>query len=242
MSGRPAGPAGTAACVGPQDFGLEGSAWLGERPLFRDLRLDLPPGWTCLLGASGAGKSTILRLLAGLPTGTRFEGRIRAPDRVAWMAQEDLLQPRLGVLGNVLLGCRLRGERADAARARALLASVGLGGMEDRAPSSLSGGQRQRVALARALMERAPLALLDEPFSALDAGTRRRMQDLARSQLAGTAVLLVTHDPMEALRLGDRVWLLSGARLDPVDLPCEAPPRGLQSLAAASELLMARLG
>ncbi|MCE6967389.1 ATP-binding cassette domain-containing protein [Cereibacter sphaeroides] len=229
------------ARAGSEDFGLEGTAWLGNRPLFRDVRLDLPPGWTCLLGASGAGKSTILRLLAGLPTGAHFEGRIRAPERVAWMAQEDLLQPRLGVLGNVLLGCRLRGEAADAARARALLASVGLEGMEDRAPASLSGGQRQRVALARALMERAPLALLDEPFSALDAGTRRRMQDLARAQLSGAAVLLVTHDPMEALRLGDRVWLLSRAGLEPVDTPPDAPPRSLQSLAAASEALMARL-
>ncbi|SNX68842.1 putative hydroxymethylpyrimidine transport system ATP-binding protein [Cereibacter ovatus] len=215
---------------------------LDGRVLF-DVRLDLPPGWTCLLGPSGAGKSTILRLLAGLPTGTRFDGRVTAPPRVAWMAQDDLLQPRLSVLGNVLLGQRLAGTAPDAPRARALLDTVGLDGMADRRPDSLSGGQRQRVALARALMEDAPLALLDEPFSALDAGTRRRMQDLARERLAGRAVLLVTHDPSEALRLGDHVHLLAEGRLEPMPLPPAAPPRALTSpgLAAAHEALMTRL-
>ncbi|MGP3697747.1 ABC transporter ATP-binding protein [Rhodobacter sp. NSM] len=222
-------------------YGIAGSAWLGARPLFRDIALSLDPGWTCLLGASGAGKSTILRLLAGLPTGAHFEGQVTAPRRVAWMAQQDLLQERSSLLGNVLLGQRLAGLPADAVRARELLASVGLGGQEARLPGSLSGGQRQRVALARALMAEAPLALLDEPFSALDAGTRRRMQDLALERLAGVAVLMVTHDPMEALRLGDRIWLLEEGALRPVTLPDGRVPRSLPSLAAAAEELMTRL-
>ncbi|SNS51660.1 putative hydroxymethylpyrimidine transport system ATP-binding protein [[Luteovulum] sphaeroides subsp. megalophilum] len=222
-------------------FGIEGSATLAGRPLFRDLDLQLAPGWTCLLGPSGAGKSTILRLLAGLPTAARFEGRISAPPRIAWMAQQDLLQERANLLGNVLLGQRLSGAPLNEGRARALLAAVGLEGLEARRPASLSGGQRQRVALARALMEEAPLALLDEPFSALDPATRRRMQDLACARLAGTAVLMVTHDPLEALRLGDRVWLLEEGTLRPVPLPDGPVPRPLPALAAEAEALMARL-
>ncbi|WP_145107336.1 ABC transporter ATP-binding protein [Cereibacter sediminicola] len=222
-------------------FGIEGSARIGGRVLFRDIALPLAPGWTCLLGASGAGKSTILRLVAGLPTGAEFEGQVRAPRRIAWMAQRDLLQERSSLLANVLLGRRLSGASADAARARELLDLVGLGGQEARRPPSLSGGQRQRVALARALMEEAPLALLDEPFSALDAGTRRRMQDLALERLSGAAVLMVTHDPMEALRMGDRVWLLEGGMLRPVTLPQGPVPRPLPALAAEAERLMARL-
>lgn len=204
-----------AACIA-------GAAWLGERVLFAPLTLDLAVGWTCLIGPSGAGKSTVLRLMAGLPTGARFQGQVTAPDRIAYMAQADLLLPRLTAVENATLGQRLRGERADGARARALLAEMGLAGLEDRRPAALSGGQRQRVSLARALMEDAPLALLDEPFSALDAANRQRMQDLALARLAGRRVLLVTHDPLEALRLGQRICLMADGRLE--DLPALPGP------------------
>lgn len=224
----------------PPEAGLEGTARLNGAPLFGGIRLDLPVGWTCLTGPSGAGKSTILRLLAGLPTAARFEGRVQAPDRVAYMAQHDLLLPRLSVLANVTLGQRLRAGRADRAAARAQLAAVGLAGMEARRPATLSGGQRQRVALARALMEHAPLALLDEPFSALDAETRERMQDLALVRFAGCRVLLITHDPFEALRLGTRICLLRDGVLQ--DLPAlpGAAPHGPQTpgFGAAYEALM----
>jgi putative hydroxymethylpyrimidine transport system ATP-binding protein len=209
--------------------GLSGSAWLGETLLFDDLRLDLAIGWTCLVGPSGAGKSTVLRLLAGLPTATRFEGRVTAPPRVAYMAQQDLLQPRLSVLGNVLIGQRLRGERVNRGRALTLLDAVGLHGLQARRPADLSGGQRQRVALARALMEEAPVALLDEPFSALDAVNRMRMQDLSRDRLAGKCVLLVTHDPFEALRLGDRIFMLARGRLEELPALPGPPPHGPQT-------------
>ncbi len=129
--------------------------------------------------------------------------------RIALMAQQDLLLPWLSVRDNVLLGHRLRGaSRAELRRLRepaaALLARVGLERDADRLPGTLSGGMRQRAALARTLMEDRPIVLMDEPFSALDVVTRHRLQDLAAELLVGRTVLLVTHNPLEALRLGHR--------------------------------------
>ena len=137
--------------------------------------------------------------------------------RLAWMGQQDNLLPWLTVLGNVGLGARLRGEPLDRDRAEALLARVGLIPQRDQRPATLSGGQRQRAALARTLMEDRPVVLMDEPFSALDAITRARLQVLAAQLLAGRTVLLVTHDPLEALRLGHRIHVMAGqpARIEP---------------------------
>lgn len=228
---------------GPPPARLKGAAWLGAGPLFTGLDLDLPVGWTCLIGPSGSGKTTVLRLLAGLPTGARFDGSVTAPDRIAYMAQADLLLPRLTVIQNVELGQRLRGLKPDHGRAAALLAQTGLAGLDHRRPAALSGGQRQRVALARALMEDAPLVLLDEPFSALDSANRQRMQDLALSSLAGRRVLLVTHDPLEAIRLGRRICLLAGGRLAELDaLPGPVPHGALEAgFGQKYEAVMARL-
>jgi len=227
----------------------------GGRPLFRDLEMTLPGGaWTCLLGPSGVGKTSLLKLIAGLiPAGA--EARILCDDgrplagRAAYMAQQDLLLPWLDVLDNVRLGQRLRGPRgqarAAAERAHALLARVGLGDRAGEWPARLSGGQRQRVALARTLMEDRPVVLMDEPFSAVDAITRLRLQDLAAELLAGRTVLLVTHDPLEALRLGHRVHVFSGcpARLDEPLVPPGAPPRAADdpALLAEQARLLARL-
>ncbi|WP_010139479.1 ATP-binding cassette domain-containing protein [Oceanicola sp. S124] len=201
---------------------LQGRVLLEGQELVRDLDLALPPGWTCLLGPSGAGKSTLLRLLAGLPSGARLEGRRIVPSRIGWLAQQDLLQDRLSLAANVQLAARLRGARPDPARAEAMLTAVGLAGRGRERPEVLSGGQRQRVALARVLFDAAPLVLLDEPFSALDPATRAGMQALAHAQLQGRRVMMVTHDPAEALRLGDRVLLLRDRRLQ--DLPPLPPP------------------
>lgn len=188
---------------------LQGRAFTDQGPLFGPIRLELAPGaWTCLLGPSGVGKSTILRLIAGLETGVAFEGSVTRDQPVALMAQDPGLIGWLDVAGNVTLGARLRGEPAEPDRAAGLIAAVGLSAGAARCPASLSGGQRQRVALARTLYEDRPLVLLDEPFSALDARTRAQMQDLAARLLAGRTVLLVTHDPAEAARLGDRIVLL----------------------------------
>ncbi len=188
---------------------------LGASLLFDGLDAELPGGaWTALLGASGVGKTTLLRVLAGLHVAEA--GTIGASDgaglagRIAYMGQQDLLLPWLSAQANVCLGARLRGTRPDRAHARHLLAAVGLAGAEAARPATLSGGMRQRVALARTLYENKPIVLMDEPFSALDGLTRAQVQGLAARVLAGRTVLLVTHDPMEACRLADRVLVMSG--------------------------------
>jgi putative hydroxymethylpyrimidine transport system ATP-binding protein len=198
----------------------------GERIVARDLTLEFPAGrTTCLLGRSGVGKTSLLRWLAGL-----LPGATRAQP-VAYMAQSDLLLPWLSVLDNVLLGYRLRGEvnarRAAESRARALLQEVGLAGRFDDLPRSLSGGMRQRAALARTLCEDRPVVLMDEPFAHLDAVTRLELQDLAARLLAGRTAVLVTHDPLEALRIGHQIRVLSGSPLatGPVLEPAGSVPR-----------------
>ena len=210
----------------------------GDRLLFDGLDLTLAGGrWTCLLGASGVGKSTLLRLILGLEGAAGEDGAVECSDglplagRAAFMAQRDLLFPWLSVIDNVTLGSRLRGGRRDRhaveSRARELLSWVGLAENAGDLPATLSGGMRQRTALARTLMEERPVVLMDEPFSALDAITRLRLQNLAAELLEGRTVLLVTHDPLEALRLGNRIHILSGSpgRLDDALLPEGAPPR-----------------
>jgi putative hydroxymethylpyrimidine transport system ATP-binding protein len=211
---------------------LKGSAAFDGTPLFADLSFTAPGGcWTCLLGPSGVGKSTILRLLAGLAEGATFTGRMQAGDggplqgRIALMAQDDLLLPWLTVEANVTLGARLRGETPERLRVGQVLEQVGLGDLAARRPSELSGGQRQRVALARTLMEDRAIVLLDEPFSALDARTRARMQELTAATLAGRTVLLVTHDPGEAARLGDKIVVMTEAGLHDLPPPPGAVPR-----------------
>jgi len=204
----------------------------GGIALFRALDFTLAAGQTtCLLGPSGVGKSSLVRLVAGLAD--QGDGEIVCSDgapltgRSSWMAQQDLLLPWLTVRDNVMLGGRLRGEPAAPGRAEALLELVGLRGQSGERPAALSGGMRQRAALARTLMEDRPTVLMDEPFSALDAITRHQLQDSAAELLRGRTVLLVTHDPLEALRLGHHVHVMSGrpARLDEALVPAGTPPR-----------------
>lgn len=229
---------------------LHGDLWMGDAPLIRGLALDMPAGrWSCLLGVSGLGKSTIGRLIAGLPGPQRLRGRLAAGDgrplagRVAMMAQGGQLLPWADLVANVTIGARLRGARPDPERAKALLEHVGLAGLARRRPTALSGGQRQRVALARVLIEDAPVVVLDEPFSALDTATRLAMQDLAATLLRGRTVVLITHDPLEAIRLSDRAWLLRPEGAVPLDLPQTTMPRDyrLPDTLAAQAILLARL-
>jgi len=184
--------------------------------LFTGFSAEVPAArCTCLLGPSGCGKSTILGLVSG-NSRLKFSGRLRfLPEAghtasISWMAQNDLLLPWLRVIDNVLLGARLRGKvhQELIAKAEQLLEEAGLRDRGGSLPGQLSGGMRQRVALLRTLMEERPVILMDEPFSALDALTRVRLQNLAARLTKGKTVLMVTHDPMEALRLADRIIVL----------------------------------
>jgi putative hydroxymethylpyrimidine transport system ATP-binding protein len=225
---------------------------LGGAAVLAPCEVAVPAGRiTALLGPSGSGKSTLVRLAAGLlalPPGAAATAEDGAPlrGRIAWMAQQDLLVPWRDALGNVTLGAHLRGAPPDRARAMALLEAVGLTRADAaKPPAALSGGMRQRVALARTLMEDRPVVLMDEPFSAVDAPTRHRLQDLAARLLAGRTVLLVTHDPLEALRLADRILVLSGRPAAPIEVPVPegAAPRPARdpALLAAQGALLERL-
>lgn len=210
--------------------------------LFNHLNLNIPAGkCTCLLGPSGIGKSTLLKLIAGLiPNKTSnevFQGNIYCDNdilitqQVAYMAQTDLLQPWLNALDNVLLGYRLRGSLSNSiiTQAKNLFLRVGLEGVEKKFPYQLSGGMRQRVSLVRTLLEEKPIVLMDEPFSSVDTITRFQLQTLAAELLKNRTVLLVTHDPLEALRLADDIYILSGkpGKLDHIIHLESATPRNI---------------
>ena len=168
--------------------------------------------FVCLVGASGSGKSTLLNLLAGLeqPTAGHIDS---GAARCALIFQEAALFPWLTAAGNVALALRLRGvpRRERGRRALELLELVRLDGFAERRPHQLSGGMRQRVALARALAQEADILLMDEPFGALDAITRDLLHDEVEAiwRERSLTVLFVTHNPREAVRLGDRVLVFT---------------------------------
>lgn len=209
-----------------------------EYAVLNRLDLHIPAGqFVAVVGRSGGGKSTLLRLLAGLETPTAGEllagttplSAIQEDTRM--MFQDARLLPWKSVIDNVGLG--LKGNWRDAARQA--LAAVGLENRAAEWPATLSGGQKQRVALARALIHRPGLLLLDEPLGALDALTRLEMQDLIVSlwQEYGFTVLLVTHDVSEAVAMADRVLLIEDGRIG-LDLTVDlARPRRLGSVRLA---------
>jgi sulfonate transport system ATP-binding protein len=196
------------------------------------ITLDVPPGeFTCLIGASGCGKSTLLSLVAGLEQPTSGEVSVSS-GRVALMFQEPALFPWLTAAGNVDLALRARGLGRAERRQRTteLLDVVRLGGFGGKRPHELSGGMRQRVALARALAQDADVLLMDEPFGALDAMTRDLLHDELDRICAGRqlTIIFVTHNVREAVRLGDRVVVLSsrpGRVIDEFAVPIEHPRR-----------------
>jgi NitT/TauT family transport system ATP-binding protein len=220
-------PAGVTLAGVSKVYGRGGSA---VRALDK-VSLSVAPGeFTCLIGASGCGKSTMLNLVAGLdkPSG----GTISVNGRVAMMFQEPGLFPWLSAAGNIELALRARGVgRAERkSRALELLDTVHLSGFGGKQPHELSGGMRQRVALARALAQEADVLLMDEPFGALDAMTRDLLHDELDRVCAGRnlTVLFVTHNVREAARLGDRVVLLSsrpGRVIAEYPVPIQRPRR-----------------
>ncbi len=183
----------------------------GENTILDGLDLAIgPTEFVTLLGASGSGKTTLLRIFAGLDT--EFGGTLDTQAERAVVFQEARLLPWKRVRDNVTLGLRDTDARQRGSDA---LAEVGLAHRADAWPLTLSGGEAQRAGLARAIVRSPELLLLDEPFAALDALTRLRMQDLVLRLQAKhhCAVLLVTHDVDEALRLADRVLLLRHGRV-----------------------------
>jgi iron(III) transport system ATP-binding protein len=216
--------------------------------VLRDVSLSVRPGEIlCLLGPSGCGKSTLLRLIAGLEPAQR--GRILlggetvsgpgvhvAPEsrKVGLVFQDFALFPHLCVLDNVAFGVRASAAE-QRARALELLERVGMGEYAQAFPHTLSSGQQQRVAVARALAPGPRLMLLDEPFSGLDARMRERVRDDTFHMLKRThvATVIVTHDPEEAMFMGDRIALMNEGRIVQLGSPAELYSAPASAFAAA---------
>lgn len=201
-----------------------GFAYADGRPVLQGIALQIKAGeFHCLLGRSGCGKTSLLKLAAGLllPGSGRVLWRgeaVRGPLReVAFVFQRPTLLDWLSVLDNVLLPISLkrRVTAADREQARHWLQRLGIAEQAQRRPAQLSGGQQSRVAVARAWMQQPALLCMDEPFAALDALTREELQQdlLMVCAEQGSAVLFVTHDLAEAAFLGDEVSLLDRGRL-----------------------------
>lgn len=235
----------------------------GTRTVLRDINLTVQPGEIlAIVGASGCGKSTLLRAAAGLDRG--FTGQVLIGDqpvqphdaRTAMGFQEPRLMPWRTIHQNVALGLPSQTSRAAGKeQVDRLLEMVGLTAAAGRRPREVSGGMAQRTSLARALARRPGVLLLDEPFGALDALTRLKMQDLLLDIHAqtGTTVLLVTHDVDEALQLADRILLLGADPAEPdrpgatarqiLTVPGERPrDRGSAELATLRSSLLEGLG
>ncbi len=183
------------------------------KKLFNNLNFDiLKNKSTALLGTSGVGKSTLLRCIADLEKENISNGEIvlKEGTTIAWLSQENSLYPWLSILDNVQLYHHLKGNKTKLTlqKAKELLEQVNMSEHCDKKTYELSGGQKQRVALARTLMQEANLILMDEPFSALDAITKIQLQDLTCKLLKDKTVVLVTHDPQEAIKLANHIYIL----------------------------------
>jgi iron(III) transport system ATP-binding protein len=221
----------------------------GAKTVLADVSMDLREGEIlCLLGPSGCGKTTILRLAAGLETPRR--GRIRIGERVVTgdgvlvppekrdiglMFQDYALFPHLTVAGNIAFGLRHLPATEQAGRVAEMIERTRLGGLATAYPHTLSGGEQQRAALARALAPGPKVLLLDEPFSGLDTLLRQGVRDDTLHVLkeVGTAVVLVTHDPEEALFMADRIALMNAGRILQTGEPADLYFRPISAFAAA---------
>lgn len=191
------------------------------RTILQDVSLSLKQGeLVCLLGTSGVGKTTLFHTLSGLEqpdqgrVWLRGEDITGLPGKISYMLQRDLLLPHKKIIDNVALPLVIRGKKPEAARAEALpyFLQFGLEGTQNQYPAQLSGGMRQRAALLRTFLGSRGIVLLDEPFSALDALTKRELHRwyLEMSVRLELSTLLITHDIDEAVLLSDRVCVLAG--------------------------------
>ena len=250
MTGAEAGAGAGAGAAGPVVRFDEVTVRFGDETIYDRLSFDVEAGeFLCILGPSGCGKSTSLRLMGDLLAiqGGRVEIEGRTPaeawDRLAYVFQSPRLVPWRTALGNVALGMDLRFDgmtgAEKAAAAGQLLDLVGLAADARKFPAMLSGGERQRVAIARALSVEPDIILMDEPFSALDLNTRRRMrQEIIRIwRETGKTIVFVTHDIDEALVLADRILLLSNKPTSVLDILeiDEARPRDIGSTPSLRE-------
>ncbi|WP_226677420.1 ABC transporter ATP-binding protein [Rossellomorea aquimaris] len=205
-----------------------------EKEILTDTTLSLKKGEILsLVGASGSGKSTFLRILSGLESATKGKVLIEGSDissikprnrPIGMVFQQPLLFPHMNVLENVMYGLKMKGKnKENKKRAKDYIERVGLGDFMHHYPSELSGGQQQRVSLVRSLILKPKLLLLDEPFSSLDLQLRKELRQWVRSILKeeDTTVLFVTHDRDEAYEMGDRVGVLQDGRFLQIGSPGE---------------------
>jgi NitT/TauT family transport system ATP-binding protein len=202
----------------------------------------------CLMGPSGCGKSTILRIIGGLEqadAGSIHDGG----SSVAMVFQDHALFPWISVEENIVYGLRLAAQKVPddeiKCRAEELLSLTHLGSFAHSPPHELSGGMKQRVSVARALAIRPSILLMDEPFSALDTFTRRELQDeiLRIRQELKTTILMVTHNPEEAVYIADRIVIFSGrpavvSEIVPVDLPHPRNPSNPEFIRIREQVTM----
>ncbi|MDW7672833.1 MAG: ABC transporter ATP-binding protein [Bacillota bacterium] len=200
---------------------------LDNQPVIRSVSFQVKPGcFFTLLGDSGTGKTTLLKLIAGLESPEEGRVYLEGKDitavaanrrRIPMIFQQPLLFPHLTVYQNIAFGLEMAGWRQPAVqeRVRALLASLQITELDDRLPDTLSGGQQQRVSIARALAPGTDLVLMDEPFSSLDPSLRKEMGQLVKTlqRQMNLTVIFVTHDVTEALQLSDEILLLKEGRV-----------------------------
>jgi ABC-type sugar transport system ATPase subunit len=198
-----------------------------QEEVVRDLNFSLHENKTLsILGKSGCGKTTMLKIISGLVdpdhgeiliNGENIKDKVPEKRNIVYLYQEDLLFPHLNIFENIAFGLRLRmvGKEDVQQKVNQMITSLELQGQAQKMPHQLSGGQRQRVSFGRAIITNPSLLLLDEPFGSLDTGTRQRMQQLFKKLAKEFSItsLFVTHDLKEAILMGDEIGLMQKGRL-----------------------------